>query len=513
MALRRFASPFRFFLAASIACLSWTAGPAAGFGPILEYPIPVVEYYNIYLHHYFLTTHDDEMAAIATGAAGPGWTRTGWSFSAYRLGAGTFSTTCPGGCGEPVSRFYSAYSNSHFYTTDAAEAAAIQQPGSEWKLERQEFQVPVPDANGQCAAGQVPVYRLYNNRFAFHDSNHRFVTDAGERARMVAQGWIDEGVRFCALGAATVPIKSFLVAPNLGHKILPSATCEDESVNRGPCMALNNLPPPTTLYPPVSGESMPAGFFDKTGMSASYDYVLATPDASISPQHVFVQGVYSGGGQALLGIHIDTRDRGPSQYSSANPLYQFHTTVDPGAFDDRFFPFSEHESDVQLAVHFTLNVKTVETRGAGSAAYGHPTIEFIDQRSGHHLYFTVMTYGTPPAVPAGDYLAPDVATGKVIVGTSFRSGTPYGRSLGLPTLPTPSGFVSPNYWGWGGYFEFRMDKAEFQHVIDSARTIDPALSPSPADYLVDNFHFNNEVYGDGEIGINLDRYTLELLRR
>src|SRR6185503_8126979 len=106
-------------------------------------------------------------------------------------------------------RFYSAFSNSHFYTSDKAEAAGILQPGSEWKFERQEFEVPVPDSDGQCASGLVPVYRLYNNRFAFHDSNHRFVTDTGERAKMVALGWIDEGPRFCALSAAEVPIESF----------------------------------------------------------------------------------------------------------------------------------------------------------------------------------------------------------------------------------------------------------------------------------------------------------------
>jgi len=168
---------------------------------------------------------------------------------------------------------------------------------------------------------------------------------------------------------------------------------------------------------------------------------------------------------------------------------------------------------VEPALQFTLNVKSIQAFTPGSAAYGHPTIELIDQRSGHHLYFTVITYGTPPAVPAGDYLAPDVGTGKVIVGTTFRADSPYGRSLGLPTLATPSGFVPPNPWGWGGYFELRMDRDEFQNVLDAARTIDTALSPSPADYLIDNFHFNNEVYGDGEIGINLAGYTLQLLRR
>ncbi len=50
-------------------------------------------------------------------------------------------------------------------------------------------------------------------------------------------------------------------------------------------------------------------------------------------------------------------------------------------------------------------------------------------------------------------------------------------------------------------------------VLDAARTLDPALSADPADYLLDNFHFNNEVFGDGEIGINLADYKVELIRR
>ncbi len=494
----------RVFLAASAACVCALAPLAASAFPVLASPVQVVEYYNVDLHHYFLTAHADEMSAIASGSAGPGWTRTGWSFSAYPTG----STFCPPNCGEPVKRFYSALSNSHFYTADAQEAAGIQQPGSEWMLEREEFQVSVPDAAGQCAAGQVPVYRLYNNRFAFHDSNHRFVTDAGERAKMVAQGWIDEGARFCALSAAQVPIESYAIVSAAPTRVLPSAQCEDESINRGPCIAVNNLPVPSAIFPTTAGDT-PAGFFDRTGQKWSTRLFVVPPaSADTSPGLAFVQD--AGG---TIGVHVDTDGRGPSQYSSVNPLYQFHTTTVPGVFDDRFFPWAPRESEVQLAVHFTLNVKTIDTRGPGSAAYGHPTIEFIDQRSGHHVYFTVMTYGSPPAVPAGDYLAPDVATGKVIVGTTFRADTPFGRSLGLPTLATPSGFVAPNFWGWGGYFEFRVDRAEFQRVLDAARTVDLALSASPADYLVDNFHFNNEVYGDGDIGINLAGFTLELVRR
>ena len=500
---RRFA---RFLLAASTAWLCTLAPSSASAFPVQSFPIPVVEYYNVDLHHYFLTAHPDEMDAIAAGSAGPGWTRTGWSFDAYLPG----STFCSFGsdCGVPVKRFYSAYSNSHFFTADAAEAAAIERPGSEWMLEDEEFQVPVPDSQGHCAAGQVPVYRLYNDRFAFHDSNHRFVTDAGERAKMVAQGWIDEGARFCALGAAQVAIASYQITAATPTRVMPSAQCEDETVNRGPCIAINNLPVPSTLYP-TSAAGTPEAFTDITGQPSSRRLFVVPPATVDQSRLAFVQDAGT-----TIGLHVDTDGRGASPYSSVNPLYQFHTTVDPGKFDDRFFPWAPRESDVELQLQFTLNVKSIDARSTGSAAYGHPTIEFIDQRSGHHLYFTVMTYGTPPAVPAGDYLAPDIGTGKVIVGTTFRPSTPFGRSFGLPTLALPSsGFVSPNAWGWGGYFEFRVNRDEFQNVLNAARSVDAALSASPADYLVDNFHFNNEVYGDGEIGINLAGYKLQLLRR
>lgn len=493
-----------FFLLISIACLT---GPAAAVTVIYEQQIAVVEYYNTFLDHYFLTATPVEMDAIEHGSAGAGWSRTGLSFVAYPATPLPFEV-CPGDCGRPVSRFHGTPGlgpNSHFYTAELPEAEALMLPGSGWTFERTEFSIALPDANGHCAASQVPVHRFYNNRWMFNDSNHRYVTDQGERDRMRARGWIDEGVHFCAYGATQVPIKSFLISIDLDNKILPSPQCEDESINLGPCMALNNLPVPSAMLSLAPTFAMPIDFFNVTGMQSSFVHVENLSTAADESRDVFVQG-----GGSLLGIHVDTRQRGAAAFSSVNPLYQFHTTIEPGRFDDRFFPWMRYESDVQLAVRFTLNVKTVNLRGTGSAAFGHPTLEFIDQRSGRHLYFTVQTYGT---VAFGDFVAPDVVTRKVIVSTTFRGDSPYLRSFGLPPLPTPSGFVSPNFWGWGGPFEFRMDRREFQRVVDAARTVDPALSAAPEDYLMDAFHFNNEVYGDGEIGINLDGFTLELLRR
>ena len=47
--------------------------------------------------------------------------------------------------------------------------------------------------------GKRPVYRVYNNRFASNDSNHRYISDAALYQSMRAAGWKGEGVQFCEL--------------------------------------------------------------------------------------------------------------------------------------------------------------------------------------------------------------------------------------------------------------------------------------------------------------------------
>jgi hypothetical protein len=475
--------------------------------------VPVVEYYNVYLDHYFLTATFDEVTAIDQGSAGPGWVRTGWSFLAY---PGIVPTPiggpyyCPqNGCGQPVMRFYGKPGgpNSHFYTADPAEAASLEVPQSEWALERVEFRIDVPDGAHQCAAGLTPVYRLYNNGFALHtDGNHRYVTDPGERARMQAKGWIDEGVRFCAYGAALAAVKSYLLAAPLTGKVLPGAQCED---NLGACVAVNNLPTPTTRwtygFPPDTSP-----FFNYTGTHSNYIYT-SDPASPASGEFVQLDSPVNGSA-SLFGIHIDSTRRFGGSLSSINPLYQFRTTVQPGAFDDRFFPWTGYESPTELRVSYTLNVKTILSTTPGGGAYGRPTLEFIDTKSSHHFYFTAGTYQTMPLVH-GNFLGIDSGTGRVIVGSTLRSDANYFRLFGLGTLATPSGFVAQDPWGYGGYFEFRMNRDEFQRVLDDGRRLDAALSSNPDDYILDNFRFNNEVAGDGEIGINLAGYTLEVWKR
>src|SRR6185295_2459548 len=65
----------------------------------------LIEFFNTTLVHYFLTIDPNEAAAIDSGAAGPGWQRTGKTIAAYRSAA-----TAPAGAAT-VCRFYGNQAN------------------------------------------------------------------------------------------------------------------------------------------------------------------------------------------------------------------------------------------------------------------------------------------------------------------------------------------------------------------------------------------------------------------
>jgi serine protease len=153
-------------------------------------------FFNTTLNHYFMTSDDAEVAAIGNGAAGPGWTQLAERFLVVDRGAAA------AGSGN-VCRFYGTPGrgpNSHFYTIDPAECAAVKQdPG--WTFEAIAFRAFYPVSAGTCPAGTVNVYRVYNNRFAFNDSNHRYTASLATYNGMIADGWRGEGTVFCAIAA------------------------------------------------------------------------------------------------------------------------------------------------------------------------------------------------------------------------------------------------------------------------------------------------------------------------
>jgi len=162
-------------------------GGPAGPSPTLT----VVEYRHAAFDHYFITPVAGEIALLDAHAPPfEQWSRTGFSFNVYpNAGAPAGSVA--------ICRFFNEHfspKSSHFYAAHGfgCEATLAQFP--DWFLEDDKlFNTMLPDATtGDCPAGTVPVYRMYNLGMGAAP-NHRFVTSLAERQKMIGQGWVAEG--------------------------------------------------------------------------------------------------------------------------------------------------------------------------------------------------------------------------------------------------------------------------------------------------------------------------------
>ncbi|MBS0325124.1 MAG: exo-alpha-sialidase [Proteobacteria bacterium] len=193
----RAAAATRWGIAAAVAVLALPAGAATE---------AVIEYYNPWLDHYFMTPLPGEIAVLDAGKL-VGWNRTGRYFDGYASAQAAPSAV------DPVCRFYipPQHGDSHFFSASPAECAAVAakigtDPDYSGYIEETpaEFYIALPGtATGACAPGTLPVYRLWNGRA---DSNHRYTTDLATRAAMLADGYIAEGygplgVAMCTPGA------------------------------------------------------------------------------------------------------------------------------------------------------------------------------------------------------------------------------------------------------------------------------------------------------------------------
>jgi murein DD-endopeptidase MepM/ murein hydrolase activator NlpD len=154
-------------------------------------PARVFDFYAASINHFFRVSNPGEAAAVASGGAGD-WKTTGddlWMLSKGSVAAGAVD----------VCRFYGHPTigpNSHFYTADAGECAALktlqaQTPNDKprWNYEETAFSTYLP-TNGICPnVAPVPVYRLYNNGFARNDSNHRLTSKWSVVEALKAKGW------------------------------------------------------------------------------------------------------------------------------------------------------------------------------------------------------------------------------------------------------------------------------------------------------------------------------------
>jgi hypothetical protein len=145
-------------------------------------PVTVVEFYNQALDHYFVTYVADEIAKLDNGTF-VGWARTGQSFKAYGTTQSGTSAVCriyiPPGKGD-----------GHFFGRDKGECDGTMTANPTFVLESASFFYLYLPNLGNCAAGTVPVYRVFTNRA---DANHRYTASRATRDQMVAKGWIAEG--------------------------------------------------------------------------------------------------------------------------------------------------------------------------------------------------------------------------------------------------------------------------------------------------------------------------------
>ena len=150
--------------------------------------VPVVEYYRADLDHYFITASPGEINYVDYYLNSI-FKRTGYYFYAYLS-----PFTAPQGA-RPVCRFFAGPEtliDSHYYTASFSECQfVIDNWPDVWRFETPAaFYTQVPDTNGTCPTGTLPVYRFFNNR---HDANHRYTVDLSVRRSMINRAWVPEG--------------------------------------------------------------------------------------------------------------------------------------------------------------------------------------------------------------------------------------------------------------------------------------------------------------------------------
>jgi serine protease len=162
--------------------------------------VPVVEFYDAELDHYFMTKSGPEIAHLDAFGA-PRWQRTGQVFYAWA----DRSHAPPSASPHSVCRFYAGPDkqiDSYYFTADAEECSTVSSAGGAvWTLQSAAaFWVEVPNGEGACREGTLPVYRFFNNR---RDANYRYTIDLSVRRAMLNRVWVPNGagangVAFCS---------------------------------------------------------------------------------------------------------------------------------------------------------------------------------------------------------------------------------------------------------------------------------------------------------------------------
>ena len=251
----------------------------------------MTEYVVTSLNYYFLTSRDNEKTLLD---ANPAFKRTGYSFT-------VLATPVAGSAG--ITRYYfdqiakAGTRGSHFYTLVAGEVTALNalNPGnaSAPRLPQNEsidsYAYPAADDKpNKCDLDKEPIYRVFrgNSRFP-DDANHRFTKDRALYLQLLAEGWEDEGVKFCAVGGVSLPPSS-----GVGNTYKGTFTIKFPFGNKD--LELNNVATGTVTY--KRSTQLPAGVTaEQVGNIEVFDAVEGSITQSVNETAPCNQPAVSGG--------------------------------------------------------------------------------------------------------------------------------------------------------------------------------------------------------------------------
>lgn len=495
----------------------------------------VKEYYDSSTDRYFLSwshaispgscysSYVEQLPPAGTTPTGLAWQT--FAYGRYCLGSYP--------CSEPsteVCQFKAAGQPepaSRFFTINAAACEALKQPGSGWvyepaspytwperKASLAAFELDMHGAPA-CPGSTVPVYRFYNNRHAENLGNHRYVADEAVRQQMKARsGWVEEGIAFCALSASRPAVEP--MAHSLAMQYPQGAgswSCVNGFGSFATCVEAVNMVMPLTGRGPYAhvwyaNPPMPALYPERTGVLSQYAVTYAFTTHEQSADHSFVQLYLR---DPIVGLFVSSYDRIAGSVSGMRTWYRADSRP---ANWQRTIPLPRpfvrtFEVDMDLLLAVQVFVRRAMASSPGSDAYVMPLITFRDSASGKRLTLAPGSIGTP--LPA-DSTGRDALTSNVLVAVALGPATSAGRSPALASMQLPAPFVSAEPWGRGGDFVYRINRTEFLRVIERARGVDPELGTDPGAYEIEGFGVKGEVVGDSDIGFNVRRLELSIVR-
>lgn len=469
--------------------------------------ITVTEYFDTGTRRFFMTADPVELESLDIAIFGEHRRlRTGLQFDVLPPDVDTCEVSASGAsvCAVPVRRFnYNAF-DWFFYSPKPADWAQLNLPDSGFTDAGVAFRAFLP-VGGACTGGRVAVYRSYRNQ------NHRFPADQPTHQRMVTTGSEDEGVGFCAESARILPLfDAPFVAEARG-----GVRTEDECLPRlpvGSCLMARTLERPTAFEADFSFGQVPQEYIDRSGFNGTFVITELAERLIDRAMGTFVQF----GNPGQVGLHVSTPNRtfqGPP--AGLDVVYNINRHTNVGFVDKRLLPFLRpYDVPVELSMRFLLFVKAVDHIGF-SETRGRLRLVLLDA-SERRLDFVAEIYGNRDP---GDNVRLDfgpqnlLSPGHVVVTTKISAGT-FGRLANpVPFLETLPPFRASNPWGYGAAFDYRIDVAALQRVVDAARTLDPAFSEDATEYQVLSYRIENEIDGAGLLGLNARDITLQLLRR